>query len=114
MTITIAILFLVLAVTSVITIALAAVGRLGRNRFVGIRTATTLVSDDAWKRAHRAGLMPACVGASVCALFAVVAIVLVRTAGSEPLAKTMTGCSIVAILAGGVWSTIRASRDTAG
>ncbi|KJL34305.1 SdpI family protein [Microbacterium azadirachtae] len=110
MTTAIAILFLALAALSVITIALAAAGSLGRNRFIGIRTAATLSSDDAWKRAHRAGLLPAGVGAFICALLAVIAIVLVQTHGSEPLAEVTVGCSIAAILVGGVWSTIRASR----
>ncbi|QDP74197.1 SdpI family protein [Cellulosimicrobium cellulans] len=29
-------------------------GRIGRNQVAGIRTATTLASDDAWRTAHRA------------------------------------------------------------
>ncbi|KJL34389.1 SdpI family protein [Microbacterium azadirachtae] len=113
MTTAVAILFLILAVLGVITIALAAAGILGRNRIIGIRTAATLSSDQAWKRAHRAGLLPAGAGASVCALFAITAIVLVETQRSEIVAEVMVGCSIAAILAGGVWSTIRASRHAA-
>ncbi|MGN7702269.1 SdpI family protein [Cellulosimicrobium sp. 22601] len=51
------VLLLVLAGAGVLLVWCAratASGRLGRNQLAGIRTATTLASDDAWRTAHRA------------------------------------------------------------
>lgn len=108
----IAVLFLILAVASVAVIALAAAGVLHRNRVVGIRTSVTLSSDDAWRRGHRAGLLPASIGSILSATFALVGLMVAGFSGTEMLAEVMVGCSIAAILVGGVWSTIRAGHAT--
>ncbi len=114
MTSAVAILLLILAVASVLVIGLAASGDLKRNRIIGIRTAATLSSDDAWRRGHRAGLLPAGIGAGTSAAFAVAGLVTAAAPRTDVLAQVMVACSIVAILAGGAWSTVRATRNTAG
>ncbi|WP_251153012.1 SdpI family protein [Cellulosimicrobium sp. Marseille-Q4280] len=51
------VLLLVLAGAGILLVWCAratASGRVGRNQVAGIRTATTLASDDAWRTAHRA------------------------------------------------------------
>lgn len=54
------------AVTAVIA-ALSALGKLPRNRTAGVRLASTLRSDDAWERGHRAAapLLGACAAVMV-------------------------------------------------
>lgn len=108
---TIAVIFLVLAAASAISVALASAGIIKRNRWIGIRTSATLSSDDAWHRGHRAGLIPATIGGATGAVFAIAGLITAGTPGQVDFAAVMLGCSIAATLAGGVWSTIRASRS---
>lgn len=107
---TIAVIFLVLSVASVVAIALASAGVIHRNRVIGIRTTSTLSSDEAWLRGHRAGLSPAAIGGTACAAFAVAGLIASVFPSQTVLSGVLVGCSVAAILAGGIWSTVRASR----
>lgn len=107
---TIAVIFLVLAIASVASIALAANNVIRRNHIIGIRTAATLSSDDAWIRGHRAGLPPAAIGGAASAGFAIAGMIASASAPTPLLSEVLVGCSIAAILVGGVWSTVRASK----
>ncbi|TQL79438.1 SdpI/YhfL family protein [Stackebrandtia endophytica] len=53
----------------------AAKGRLGRNPFAGIRTPTTMASDEAWRTAHVAARVPTEIG-GWCAIGATVVMIL--------------------------------------
>jgi uncharacterized membrane protein len=53
---------------------LSATGKLPNNPLVGVRTATTMSSDEAWKAAHRAAAWSLFVAAAVIALSVAIAI----------------------------------------
>lgn len=93
---------------AVVTTALAvltATGTVGRNRFVGVRMPTTMRSDDAWRRAHRAALVPTVIAGAVTSATCVVSVAAGRA--DDPLAVIL--CA-VPLLVGALWSVVAANR----
>ena len=90
---------------------LCATQRLGRNRFVGIRTTATLRSDDAWYAAHRASAWSIAVAGSVSlgvGLWLVLADPTETTVASAVIATSVVVLVVIAV--GGVQAHRAARR----
>lgn len=74
--------------------AMARAGRLSRQSWVGLRTRTTMASDDAWRAAHAAGAAWVMVGGVIMALGGMVTLL----AGSEDAAAAVALVSVAAAL----------------
>lgn len=89
----------------------AAAGRLERNYWAGIRTRTTLASDDAWLAAHRAARAP--VEAGGWGAVAAGVVVLFMPADPEAAIPLTVIAGAVVMLAGvlvGAWRGVRAAK----
>jgi uncharacterized membrane protein len=94
------ILGIVLAVAGVALIVagkLASNGRLKRNRFVGLRTRATTVSDEAWHAAHRVG-GPAIVWAGIASLAVGLGLAILNPKGPDVAALVIVSLMIVVAL----------------
>lgn len=98
----------------VATARAAATGRLGRNAIAGIRTASTMASDEAWRAAHQRAERPtvaAGVAAGVTGLVALVAPV----PGPWLSAVALIGCGVMlGFVARGAVVGGRAAREVSG
>lgn len=86
-------------------------GRLKRNYWAGIRTRTTLASDDAWFAAHRAARPPVEAGGWAAAAAGVV--VLFLPADPEaliPLTVIAGAVVMLALIMVGAWRGVRAAK----
>ncbi|WP_137725688.1 SdpI family protein [Prescottella subtropica] len=91
----------------------AASGRLRRNHYVGIRTATTMASDEAWTVAHRAGRPLTETGGWLMIVAGLAALVPMP----ESALTTVTVAGVVALggfTGAGAWVGIRAARALPG
>ncbi|MDI9891585.1 SdpI family protein [Microbacterium sp. IEGM 1404] len=93
------------AVLAIAGTVLPAVGKIPRNRIVGVRTRATLASDTAWREGHRATILPmtltggiAIVGGTVLAVLGFV---------NEPFVVIVLA---FVLLSGAAWSSAAARR----
>ncbi|WP_305094494.1 SdpI family protein [Prescottella sp. R16] len=85
-------------------------GRLRRNHYVGIRTATTMAGDEAWTVAHRAGRPLTETGGWLMILAGLAALIPMPEAALT--AVTVTGVACLGGFTGaGAWVGIRAARN---
>jgi hypothetical protein len=90
----------VVGVTVSVSTRRAADGRLGRNPLVGIRTASTMRSDAAWRVGHGAAVPLADLGGLAFALSGLLALVLRRTAfPAALLGGTLVGTVLLLLAA---------------
>ncbi|MGW6266069.1 SdpI family protein [Cellulosimicrobium funkei] len=87
-------------------------GRIGRNQVAGIRTATTLASDDAWRTAHRAA-RPLSEAAGWVLVAAAAVLLLVDDAAGLVVVLVATGLAL-ALTVGGLVVGTRAVRREVG
>nr|WP_167405809.1 SdpI family protein [Sphaerisporangium cinnabarinum] len=87
-------------------------GRIGRNQVAGIRTATTLASDDAWRTAHRAA-RPLSEAAGWVLVVAAPVLLLVDDAAGLVVVLVATGLTL-ALTVGGLVVGTRAVRREVG
>ncbi|MFD6029606.1 SdpI family protein [Cellulosimicrobium funkei] len=87
-------------------------GRIGRNQVAGIRTATTLASDDAWRTAHRAA-RPLSEAAGWVLVAAAPVLLLVDDAAGLVVVLVATGLAL-ALTVGGLVVGTRAVRREVG
>ncbi|WP_454042166.1 SdpI family protein [Cellulosimicrobium sp. Marseille-Q8652] len=111
------VLLLVLAGAGILLVWCAratASGRIGRNQVAGIRTATTLASDDAWRTAHRAA-RPLSEAAGWVLVAAAPVLFLVDGEGAELVATLVaTTVTLGLTVAGAVVGTRAVRATTAG
>lgn len=107
--ITLCLTFVIAGIAIAWTSRAAARGRLGRNPYAGIRTRTTMHSDETWSAAHRASRPWTDIGGGLSVLVG---------AGTlfplpEPALTALVGVGAVGLLGftlGGAWVGIRAAR----
>ncbi|MGB2556453.1 MULTISPECIES: SdpI family protein [Cellulosimicrobium] len=87
-------------------------GRIGRNQVAGIRTATTLASDDAWRTAHRTA-RPLSEAAGWVLVAAAPVLLLVDDAAGLVVVLVATGLAL-ALTVGGLVVGTRAVRREVG
>lgn len=88
----------------------AAAGRLGRNAVAGIRIASTLRSDAAWRQGHAAAVRLSDVGGAVFVLSGLLAVV----SRSAPVFASVLLTGVVfgsALLLAGAWRAARAAEE---
>lgn len=83
-------------------------GRLPRQPWAGIRTPSTMRSDDAWMAAHRAGGMPIEVAGWAAAALGGASVLLCATDQSWTTALPLTAAGL--LLSGGTYGGIRGVR----
>ncbi len=76
----------------------AAAGRIARNRTLGIRTARTLASDEAWTRGHQVALPWTLAGRYVAGLVGIAALVAVGAGRTVPLGLALGIAGVVTVL----------------
>ena len=91
----IGVLFALVGAAMLVTGARIRAGKLPRNRFVGMRTSTTMRSDEAWDAAQRATLPSLWIAGSVLIVLGAVDIVVGFVGGHDRL---VIGVSVVAIV----------------
>ncbi|WP_420881550.1 SdpI family protein [Rhodococcus sp. (in: high G+C Gram-positive bacteria)] len=108
--ITLCLTFVIAGIAIAWTSRAAASGRLGRNSLAGIRTPTTMHSDETWSAAHRASRTWTDIGGGLSIAIGFGALVPM----SEPM-LTALGLAGAACLLGftlcGAWVGVRAARD---
>jgi len=82
--------------------ALGKAGRLSRQSIVGIRTKSTMASDEAWFAAHRAGAVWVMAGGVLMALGGVLTILAETEEAAGVVALITAGVGLVPIVIGGV------------
>jgi uncharacterized membrane protein len=92
--------------------AMARAGRLSRQSWVGIRTRTTLASDEAWDAAHRAGASWVMVGGIIMALGGLLTFLTESEGAATTVALVSVVVALVPILIGGVLGQAAARRVT--
>lgn len=91
----------------------AALGRVARNRAVGMRTRATLASDDAWRAAHAAAFTSVRRGSWATLAFGIVAVVGVLVmpgSGVSEALSAVTGVALLVGVLGGGFAGHRAAR----
>ncbi|PYY56376.1 MULTISPECIES: SdpI family protein [unclassified Curtobacterium] len=96
---------MVAAVVTVVFVVLPAVGVIGRNSFVGVRTRATMRDAAAWRRGHQAAVLPTSVAAGGVIVLGMSAAV----TGRPNDVSAVILCAAV-LLAGGLWSVAAAQR----
>lgn len=87
--------------------SMAAVGRIPRNRFVGIRFPATLASDAAWRAGHRAAVRPAWVSCGIVLIVDVAVLAIgVRVENDQVVVLVLAGLLVLAI----AWMSVAAGR----
>jgi uncharacterized membrane protein len=93
------------AAIAIIGTVLPAYGKIRRNRIVGVRTRATLASDEAWRKGHRAAVLPMSLTGGIAILGGVVAAVLGYV--NEPFIVVVLA---LVLLGGAAWSSAAARR----
>lgn len=96
----------VAAVAVALLTLLAAVGVLPRNRVAGIRVRATTASDAAWRRGHRAALVPTLPS---CAVVVVGGVVCAATGHADDVVVVLASAAV--LLVGAVLGAAAANRD---
>lgn len=86
---------------------LGSTGRLGRNSLLGIRSPSTMTSDEAWRAGHRAATIPAWSGFTAMGIIALISWVLVDSPAATGICTMIIGALFIVT---GTWSIIAASR----
>lgn len=93
------------AVISAIVTVLPACGVVSRNPFLGIRTHAMLRDETAWRRGHRAAIVPTSIAAAITITLGVVFVAIGRMNDTGPVLLYA-----VPIVVGAVWGAVVAAR----
>ncbi|WP_417554423.1 SdpI family protein [Microbacterium sp.] len=96
---------IVVAILAILVTVLPAVGKIPRNRFVGVRTRATLANDSAWRAGHRAATFPMSLTGGIAIVGGIIAAVIGFV--NEPFAVVILA---LILLSGAVWSSAAARR----
>ncbi len=104
---------LLVSVAFPLVIHACATGRIKVNPLAGIRIASVMASEDAWRAGHRAALPSIWVGAPIAVLFAALSIIPSLSEGTRStLLLVAAGMLIVTVIVGGVFANRAALRLT--
>lgn len=97
------------AAIAILVTVLPAVGKIPRNRMVGVRTRATLANDTAWRVGHRAAVLPMVLTGRVAIVGGTVSVVLGFV--NEPFIVVVLA---LILLSGAAWSSVAARRAIQG
>jgi len=100
-----AVVILLVSVAFPFLIHACATGRIRSNPFVGIRIASVMASEAAWREGHRAALPTVWVGAPIAVILAAIALLAsLSVEAQRTLVLVAAGVLIVSVIVGGVFA----------
>lgn len=110
--ITLCLTFVIAGIAITWTSRAAATGRLGRNSLAGIRTPTTMHSDETWSAAHGASRPWTDIGGGLAIVAGLSALIPMSEAMLTALGFAGAAC-LLGFTLGGAWVGVRAAREVA-